>query len=116
MELTLMYCDGCPNWNTADRNLRVALGEAGMTTAKVHHRRVESVEEAEALRFIGSPTVLIDGVDPFDDIHASVGLSCRLYWTPGGLAGTPTIEQLRAALSDDGGRYLPEERRDNREP
>ena len=87
VDVTLLYFDGCPNWRTADDNLRSALGEVGVTTAKVHYRRVGSVEEAQALRFIGSPTVLIDGVDPFDDPHASVGLSCRPYpdagWTRG---------------------------------
>jgi hypothetical protein len=98
VDVTLLYFDGCANWRTADDNLRAALGEAGLTTAEVHYRRVETVEEAEALRFVGSPTLLIDGIDPFSDPQASVGLSCRLYRTASGLAGVPSIEQIRAAL------------------
>ena len=98
MDVTLLYFDGCPNWRTADHSLRAALGEAGLTRAKVDYRCVETVEEAEALRFVGSPTLLLDGIDPFNDPEASIGLSCRLYRTPSGLAGVPTIEQIRMAL------------------
>ncbi len=46
-----------------------------------------------------SPTVLIDGVDPFADPDAPVGLSCRVYRTAGGVEGSPTLEQLRLAVT-----------------
>ncbi|MCA1737223.1 MAG: thioredoxin family protein, partial [Actinobacteria bacterium] len=49
--------------------------------------------------FCGSPTVLIDGVDPFSNRKAMVGLACRLYLTQNGPAGSPTIEQLRTAIT-----------------
>ncbi|MDK1017238.1 MAG: thioredoxin family protein, partial [Actinomycetota bacterium] len=49
--------------------------------------------------FHGSPTVLINGIDPFAENDAPVGLSCRIYRTDEGLAGTPTIDQLRQALT-----------------
>jgi hypothetical protein len=45
----------------------------------------------------------VDGVDVFAEPDAGVGLSCRVYRTPDGLAGAPTMEQLRAALADVGG-------------
>ena len=57
------------------------------------------LEEADRVGFRGSPSVLIDGTDPFSDPDAPVGLSCRVYSTPDGLAGSPTLEQLRTALS-----------------
>ena len=50
--------------------------------------RVDTQERAEALSFRGSPTVLIDGVDPWDDPNAPAGLSCRIYRTADGFAGT----------------------------
>ena len=46
----------------------------------------------------GSPTVLVDGVDPFGDDAGAVGLSCRLYRTDAGLVGAPTVDQLVSAL------------------
>ncbi len=43
-------------------------------------------------------TVLVDGVDPFADASAPVGLSCRVFRTPDGLRGAPTVEQLVRVL------------------
>jgi hypothetical protein len=56
---TLLYFDGCPHWATMDR-LRSALRLAGRPEA-VERRKVETIEEAEALGFLGFPTILIDG-------------------------------------------------------
>jgi hypothetical protein len=49
--------------------------------------------------FRGSPTLLVDGRDLFDDPTTTVGLSCRLYATPDGLAGTPALDQVIDALA-----------------
>jgi hypothetical protein len=47
----------------------------------------------------GSPTLLIDGVDPFAAPGEPASLSCRLYRLPdGSLDGVPSLDQLRAAL------------------
>ena len=42
-------------------------------------------EEAEELGLRGSPTVLVNGRDPFMDQASTASLSCRIYRTPGGL-------------------------------
>ncbi|MGN6689105.1 MAG: DF family (seleno)protein [Actinomycetales bacterium] len=99
MTVTLLYFPGCPNWQTADANLRAALEEVGADIA-VQRRVVDSVEDAERHGFLGSPTILIDGRDPFAEPGAAPGLSCRVYRTPAGVAGAPTVAQLRAALTD----------------
>ena len=85
--------DDCPNWQLADGRLREALIRAGRTDVRVEHRRVATLAEAEAAEFVGSPTVLVDGRDPF------AGLSCRVYRTGKGLAGAPTVEQMVEVLS-----------------
>lgn len=96
MVVTLLYFDGCPNWEETDRRLRVLAEEfPDMVITRV---LVESPEEADRVGFRGSPSVLIDGTDPFADQDAPVGLSCRVYSTPEGLAGSPTLEQLRESL------------------
>ena len=59
---------------------------------------VSGPEEADAARFRGSPTILVNGRDPFAGGDQTFGLSCRLYQTPHGPAGSPTIDQLRGAL------------------
>ena len=64
----------------------------------VHHQLIETPEAAAEHEFRGSPTVLIDGVDPFADPGAPIGLSCRVYETEAGFAGSPTLGQLEAAI------------------
>lgn len=98
MKVTLRYFDGCPNWHTTHDRLRAVLLEEGVTDVEPTLERVETPEDAERLQFIGSPTILINGRDPFAGTEAIFGLTCRVYQTPHGLAGSPTPEQLRAAL------------------
>ena len=57
--------------------------------------------EVALLWFRGSPTVLVDGRDPFADESAPAGLSCRVFATPEGLRGAPTVGQLLAVLRGD---------------
>jgi hypothetical protein len=63
-------------------------------------RNVETQEEAEALRFPGSPTIRVDGrdVDPAG-AEGRPALNCRIYLLPdGGVSPVPTREQLEEAL------------------
>ena len=94
--MTLLYFDDCPNWLEADRNLR-ALAEDHPEMV-IERRRVETIEDAEATRFRGSPSIIVDGVDLFADADAPVGLSCRVYQTAHGFAGSPTLDQLRNVI------------------
>lgn len=97
MDVRLLYFDGCPNWHTLEERLREALRVVG-ASADVALVPVRTPDEAERLRFRGSPTVLLDGVDPFADATSPVGLSCRVFATPEGLRGSPTVEQLVQVL------------------
>lgn len=100
MSVELLYFDGCPNWKLTYERLREALQLAGRSD-EVSYRRVETPEQAQDLGFHGSPTVLIDGRDPLAGPDAQVGLACRVFRTPAGLAGAPTVEQLVAVLRGD---------------
>ncbi len=99
MRVTLRYFDGCPNWEIALGRVREVLATSGPGVAEVELERVPTEEEAERLRFRGSPTVLVDGVDPFADEAAPVGLACRVYRTERGLEGAPSLDQLKAVLA-----------------
>lgn len=95
MKLELLYFDDCPNWEVAAQRLDAVAARRGLA---VERRIVATAEEAEAAGFRGSPTILIDGRDRFASGDERFGLTCRLYATPDGPAGSPTIEQLEAAL------------------
>jgi hypothetical protein len=91
--------DHGPNWRLAEARVKGALAGLGAGAA-VTHQLVTTPEEAEAAGFRGSPTILVDGLDPFAGPDDPVGLSCRIYRTPVGVEHSPTVEQLRSALAD----------------
>ena len=99
MDVVLLYIEGCPHWRAADERLREALILAGRSDVRVRRRMVTTPEEAEALRFGGSPSVLVDGRDPFAAPERPAGLSCRIYPTNAGPAGAPTVDQLLEVLT-----------------
>ena len=96
MRIILQYFDGCPNWNTTDTHLST-LTDQGLD-ATIGYELIDTHEAAVARGFRGSPTMLIDGVDPFADVNAPVGLTCRIYQTEDGYAGSPSLSQLRHAI------------------
>ena len=92
--------EGCPNLPVTRRRLVAALDAVGQPDIGIRLRVVRTDADAAELGFTGSPTILIDGSDPFPDRHAVVGLSCRLYRTTAGASGSPSVEQLAAALAE----------------
>lgn len=95
MHVELRYFAACPNWRSTRALLEQLADEFGFTIAE---RLVETHDEAIVLGFRGSPTVLVDGSDPFGDPESPVGLACRIYRTPDGFIGSPTEAMLRKAL------------------
>ena len=94
MNVTLQYFNGCPNWKIADDRL----SELVDASTVIEYRLVESQEDAERLGFKGSPTILVDGVDPFAKSDEPVGLACRIYLTAEGREGAPSMDQLRTVF------------------
>ena len=62
MKIEVLYWDGCPSHPEALELLQAVLAERGVE-ATVELREVLTDEEAEALRFPGSPTIRVDGRD-----------------------------------------------------
>lgn len=96
MNVTLLYFEGCPSWQIVDARLAELADELDFTVTR---RQVTSPKAAEEVGVRGSPTILVDGRDVFAGGHEPVGLSCRVYQTPEGPAGAPTVDQLRAVLA-----------------
>ena len=98
MDVVLLHFDGRPDWQVPAGRLQEASARAGRTDVCVHRRQVATTAGAEAVGFRGSPTVPVDGRDPFADPEAPVGLSCRVHRSATGPAGAPTVGQLLGVL------------------
>ena len=99
MDIELLYFDGCPSWQNTLADIRAVLAEAGRDE-EVRLVRVESHEEAQRLRFLGSPTVRVDGRDVESAIATEgYGMECRICWGGGKPTGLPPKEWLAAAIA-----------------
>jgi len=99
MEIELLCFDGCPSYMQAEEELRSALDELGIP-GPIRRILVRDDDEAERLRFIGSPTIRVDGRDlePEVDRAEDFGLRCRIYFEGGAMRGWPSRAFILAAL------------------
>jgi len=79
--------------------LRLACERVGMAAQPVRTTVIASLEQAEKRGFVGSPTILIDGVDPFAIPGRHPALACRVYATQAGLSGVPPLGDVIAVLT-----------------
>jgi hypothetical protein len=95
MTLEILQVPGCPGADLLEDRL------AGLLTGRprVIRRVVTGQAEAEQLGMTGSPTLLVDGADPFARPGQPPSISCRLYLDEyGRQSPVPSPGQLRAAL------------------
>ena len=98
MELTLLTVPACPHAAAFEERLAAAL--AGRPDVVLHRREVSDEHAASQAGMHGSPTLLINGADPFAEPGQPPSLSCRLYRDAAGrLAPAPSAEALRQALA-----------------
>lgn len=97
MEIELLVIPDCPHEAVADALIRTAMAETGVR-ASITRTVIATEEHAQERGFAGSPTILLNGVDPFPAPNAPCGLACRLYPTVDGLRGVPRLPDLRDAL------------------
>lgn len=97
----LLYFDGCPSHARLLPVVERLAAEAG---AELRVRAVETLEAAAAERFLGSPTLRVDGLDvePGAEAREDFGLKCRIYRSDEGQAGVPPERWVRAALERAG--------------
>jgi hypothetical protein len=100
MLVQLLLVPDCPNAESAAVVVRQALDEVGLSDVPVSTVIIDTQGEADRLRFLGSPTVLIDGRDPIPEPQQRPALACRLYHHQSGPSGVPPIHSIRQALRD----------------
>lgn len=95
----LLFWEGCPSYPEALAELRAALLELGGDPGAVVVREIGDVDAAVRERFIGSPTIRLDGVDIVDPGDAPPELNCRVYrLRDGRFSPTPDPDDLRDVL------------------
>ncbi|KRC61324.1 hypothetical protein ASE14_10535 [Agromyces sp. Root81] len=99
MHVEILHIDDCPNTAKAGAAARAALDAAGLAEVAVEFVLLTTPEAARETPFAGSPTIAVDGRDLFPSDGATDSLACRVYPTPTGLAGAPTVEQIAEALT-----------------
>ncbi len=100
MKISLLFTSECPNLSRTLALVQTALQQTN-TDAEVELVQVDTEEHAREVRFLGSPTVRVDGVDvearaTFE--RQDFGLSCRLYRHPSGLLGYPPLDDIVETL------------------
>ena len=97
MKLTVLMVDGCPGAPLLEQ--RLAGGPGRRTDVEITWNVIADASEAARAGLHGSPTMLVDGVDPFAAPGQPPSLSCRLYDNaPGLLERAPSVTRLRQVL------------------
>ena len=101
MTIEVFYFDGCPNHDRLLEHLPRLLEREGIA-ARIVLRNVSDDQQAQRARFLGSPTIRVNGrdIDPCAAERTDYGVKCRIYRAATGLTGMPPDEWILAALTD----------------
>jgi hypothetical protein len=99
MHIEILTFEGCPNAGRTRDAVEQAVRLEG-ADAIVDDREVDTPALAEHLRFLGSPSVRIDGqdVEPSALERTGYGLMCRVYDHGAVVTGAPSVAMIRAAI------------------
>ncbi|MBA3375247.1 MAG: DUF2703 domain-containing protein [Actinobacteria bacterium] len=97
----ILYFDGCPNHEAA-RALVERVAAELQAEPEIDLVEVPDADAAAQLRFLGSPTVRVNGhdVEPGAEERGDFVFSCRVYRSERGLSGQLEANWVRKALSE----------------
>jgi hypothetical protein len=97
----ILYFEECPNHDGA-RALVEQIAAELRVEPEIHVLEVPDAEAAIKLRFLGSPSVRVDGrdVEPGADERREFVLACRVYRSERGFSGQPDDRWIREALAE----------------
>ncbi|MCC7366212.1 MAG: DUF2703 domain-containing protein [Dehalococcoidia bacterium] len=95
MKIELYYSRSTGITKQADEALKMAIEATGIE-AEVAYIEVDSTEQAKAMRFLGSPTIRVEGVDvEYGEREPDeYQLGGRYYNTPEGWKNWPNARQI----------------------
>jgi hypothetical protein len=97
----ILYFEGCPNHEAA-RALVERVAAELQVEPEINLIEVPDAEAALRFRFLGSPTLRVDGrdIEPGAEERGDFGLSCRVYQTEHGISEQPDRGWIREALRE----------------
>ena len=98
MRVSFLYSEDCPSHDVALERLREVMDEEGISSG-VEVVKVETEEQAREMRFVGSPTIRVNGqdIDPPDD--SRYALTCRAYrLADDRISPLPSKDMIRRAV------------------
>lgn len=98
MNVELLVVPDCLQEAAARQLLRTALDDVGLGEVDFATGVIDTQLLADKRGLTGSPTILIDGSDPFAEPAQPPSLACRIYRHRHGTAGIPELPALRQAL------------------
>jgi hypothetical protein len=99
MKIELFYFDGCPGYKTARKYIDEALNEKGLKVP-VAMVKITGDEDAARYRFLGSPSIRIDGrdIESGTEKIKVFSLRCRLYLEDDNVLEWPGRKLIRQAI------------------
>ncbi len=98
LKIRFLYSEDCPSHGEALQRLHRSMEAEGIS-AHIEILRVDTDEDAEKLKYVGSPTIIVNGrdIDPPETPHYAV--TCRAYRVEDGrVSPLPSEPMIRKAL------------------
>lgn len=101
MKIELLYFEDCPHWQSTLSLVESVVAELGIE-AEIVLCNVQNQNDAITYRFLGSPSLRIDGHDleEIDNSGVDFGVTCRVYKHDGGFSGIPSREIVMRRLRE----------------
>lgn len=99
MKIELLVFEGCPNREPAEKLVREAVDELDVD-ADIEIVEVRDNDDAVVKRFLGSPSIRINGrdIEIKEDESTQYSMRCRRYKSESGVEGYPDNKLIRGAL------------------
>lgn len=100
MVVEILYFEGCPHYERARELVERASEELGLSP-QIRLVKVPDSDAATRLRFLGSPTVRVNGrdVEPGADEREAFAFACRVYDAGPGVPGERLVRDALAAVA-----------------
>jgi hypothetical protein len=99
MKLEILQIPDCPGVALLEQRIAAALAGDQRIDVAITRRVLDNQAAASEAGMTGSPTLLVDGDDPFAEPGLVPSVSCRLYPADGGgVDRAPSVDAIRAAL------------------